>query len=144
VVAGACAFSGRARPRADRTRRGQRRFVAEPHRHHDPPRRRCCPSRFVRRALGALPSSVSIVRTSAHAIPRRSRCGTPGGVGLPRVVDAIHRRAARRSGHAMTTPVLDVYASKRVTGVAPGDLVALTKPRVTALVITTTAGGLWL
>lgn len=44
----------------------------------------------------------------------------------------------------MTTPVLDAYEPKRVTGVALGDLVALAKPRVTALVITTTAGGLWL
>src|SRR5262245_63631313 len=44
----------------------------------------------------------------------------------------------------MTTPAFDVYESKRVTSVAPADLVALAKPRITALVITTTAGGLWL
>jgi protoheme IX farnesyltransferase len=42
----------------------------------------------------------------------------------------------------VTTPVIDVYQSKQ--SVALGDLVALAKPRVTALVITTTAGGLWL
>src|SRR5262245_7470600 len=44
----------------------------------------------------------------------------------------------------MTTPAFDLYESKRITSVAPVDLVALAKPRVTALVITTTAGGLWL
>ncbi len=44
----------------------------------------------------------------------------------------------------MTTPVLDVYESKRVSTVAWSDLLALAKPRVTALVIATTAGGLWL
>jgi protoheme IX farnesyltransferase len=44
----------------------------------------------------------------------------------------------------MTNPAFDIYESKRVTAVSPADLVALAKPRVTALVITTTAGGLWL
>jgi protoheme IX farnesyltransferase len=44
----------------------------------------------------------------------------------------------------MTTPVIDdLYEHKRAS-VSPADLVALAKPRVTALVITTTAGGLWL
>jgi protoheme IX farnesyltransferase len=44
----------------------------------------------------------------------------------------------------MTNPAFDLYESKRVSTVAAADLVALAKPRVTALVITTTAGGLWL
>jgi protoheme IX farnesyltransferase len=44
----------------------------------------------------------------------------------------------------MTTPAFDIYESKRASSVALADLVALAKPRVTALVITTTAGGLWL
>jgi protoheme IX farnesyltransferase len=44
----------------------------------------------------------------------------------------------------MTTPVLEVYEAKRVSTVALRDLLALAKPRITALVITTTAGGLWL
>ncbi len=44
----------------------------------------------------------------------------------------------------MTTPAVGVYDAKRVPGIALADLVALAKPRVTALVITTTAGGLWL
>jgi len=45
----------------------------------------------------------------------------------------------------MTTPVIDdLYASKREPSTSLGDLVALAKPRVTALVIATTAGGLWL
>jgi protoheme IX farnesyltransferase len=44
----------------------------------------------------------------------------------------------------MTTPALDVYEAKRASSVAVADLLALAKPRITALVITTTAGGLWL
>ncbi len=44
----------------------------------------------------------------------------------------------------MTTPILDLYGSKRVSTIAFADLFALAKPRVTALVITTTAGGLGL
>jgi len=43
----------------------------------------------------------------------------------------------------MTNPVLEVY-DKPVTTIAVRDLVALAKPRITLLVITTTAGGLWL
>jgi len=43
----------------------------------------------------------------------------------------------------MTTPVLEVY-EKPITTIAVRDLVTLAKPRITALVITTTAGGLWL
>jgi protoheme IX farnesyltransferase len=50
-----------------------------------------------------------------------------------------------RDGGDMTTPVIDdLYASKRVPGISLADLVALAKPRVTTLVIATTAGGLWL
>jgi protoheme IX farnesyltransferase len=44
----------------------------------------------------------------------------------------------------MTAPVLEVYEPKRASTIAFRDLVALAKPRITALVITTTAGGLWL
>jgi protoheme IX farnesyltransferase len=45
----------------------------------------------------------------------------------------------------MTAPIVDdLYQSKREPTVALGDLIALAKPRVTALVIATTAGGLWL
>jgi protoheme IX farnesyltransferase len=44
----------------------------------------------------------------------------------------------------MTQPALNLYESKRIPGIALSDLVALAKPRVTSLVITTTAGGLWL
>jgi protoheme IX farnesyltransferase len=44
----------------------------------------------------------------------------------------------------MTTPAVDVYESKPASSLALADLVALAKPRITALVITTTAGGLWL
>ena len=45
----------------------------------------------------------------------------------------------------MTNPAIgDLYESKREPGVALADLVALAKPRITALVITTTAGGLYL
>jgi len=43
----------------------------------------------------------------------------------------------------MTTPVLEVY-EKPITTIALRDFVTLAKPRITALVITTTAGGLWL
>ena len=42
----------------------------------------------------------------------------------------------------MTNPAFDLYESKRVTAVSPADLLALAKPRVTALVITTTTNGL--
>src|SRR5258706_10065860 len=45
----------------------------------------------------------------------------------------------------MSAPIDDdIYECMREPTVALGDLVALTKPRVTALVIVTTAGGLWL
>ncbi len=42
------------------------------------------------------------------------------------------------------TPAVGLYETKSVPGVALADLVALAKPRITLLVITTTAGGLWL
>jgi protoheme IX farnesyltransferase len=44
----------------------------------------------------------------------------------------------------MTTPLVDAYEPKRVATVALGDLIALAKPRITALVLITTAGGYWL
>jgi len=46
----------------------------------------------------------------------------------------------------MTIPVLDMFEEqpKRVATLAIRDVVALAKPRITALVIVTTAGGLWL
>jgi protoheme IX farnesyltransferase len=46
----------------------------------------------------------------------------------------------------MTTPVLELFddPSKPVAAFAWRDVVALAKPRITALVIVTTAGGLWL
>jgi protoheme IX farnesyltransferase len=43
----------------------------------------------------------------------------------------------------MTTPLVDVYEPKRVA-VAMSDLLALAKPRITTLVLITTAGGYWL
>jgi protoheme IX farnesyltransferase len=43
----------------------------------------------------------------------------------------------------MTTPLVDAYEPKRVA-VAMSDLIALAKPRITALVLITTAGGYWL
>jgi protoheme IX farnesyltransferase len=43
----------------------------------------------------------------------------------------------------MTTPLVDAYEPKRVA-IAASDLIALTKPRITALVLITTAGGYWL
>jgi protoheme IX farnesyltransferase len=43
----------------------------------------------------------------------------------------------------MTTPLVDAYEPKRYA-IAIGDLVALAKPRITALVLITTAGGYWL
>jgi protoheme IX farnesyltransferase len=48
-------------------------------------------------------------------------------------------------GCIMTTPLVDAYEPKRAaTTVALGDLVALAKPRITALVLITTVGGYWL
>jgi heme o synthase len=44
----------------------------------------------------------------------------------------------------MTTPLVDAYEPKRVGSVAASDLLALAKPRITALVLITTAGGYWL
>src|SRR6185503_3592759 len=44
----------------------------------------------------------------------------------------------------MTTPLVDAFDPKRVGTVALADLVALAKPRITALVLITTAGGYWL
>jgi protoheme IX farnesyltransferase len=44
----------------------------------------------------------------------------------------------------MTTPLVDAFEPKRVGTVAITDLVALAKPRITALVLITTAGGYWL
>ncbi|HKQ68101.1 MAG TPA: heme o synthase [Polyangiaceae bacterium] len=44
----------------------------------------------------------------------------------------------------MTAPALGVFEPKPISAIALSDLVALAKPRITALVITTTAGGLWL
>jgi protoheme IX farnesyltransferase len=44
----------------------------------------------------------------------------------------------------MTTPLVDAFEPKQVGTVAVSDLVALTKPRITALVLITTAGGYWL
>ena len=43
----------------------------------------------------------------------------------------------------MTTPMVDAYAPKR-EAIALGDLIALAKPRITLLVLITTAGGYWL
>ena len=44
----------------------------------------------------------------------------------------------------MTTPLIDAYEQKREGTVAIADLIALAKPRITALVLITTAGGYWL
>ena len=44
----------------------------------------------------------------------------------------------------MTSPLVDTFEQKRVASVAFGDLIALAKPRITALVVITTAGGYWL
>jgi heme o synthase len=44
----------------------------------------------------------------------------------------------------MTTPLVDAYATKPVATIAMSDLVTLAKPRITALVLITTAGGYWL
>ena len=44
----------------------------------------------------------------------------------------------------MTQPAAYPEASRRAGAFALRDLVALVKPRITAMVITTTAGGLWL
>jgi len=44
----------------------------------------------------------------------------------------------------MTTPLVDAFDPRRVGTVALADLVALAKPRITALVLITTAGGYWL
>ena len=44
----------------------------------------------------------------------------------------------------MTTPLVDAYEPKRVGSIAIGDLVTLAKPRITLLVLITTAGGFWL
>jgi heme o synthase len=44
----------------------------------------------------------------------------------------------------VTTPVLEVYEPKPASSVALADIVALAKPRITLLVLITTAGGLWL
>ena len=44
----------------------------------------------------------------------------------------------------MTLPALGVDSTSQTTQVAVRDLVALAKPRITLLVIVTTAGGLWL
>ena len=44
----------------------------------------------------------------------------------------------------MTTPLVDAYEQKREGSIALADLVALAKPRITALVLITTAGGYWL
>jgi heme o synthase len=44
----------------------------------------------------------------------------------------------------MTTPLVDAYATKPVGTIAMSDLVTLAKPRITALVLITTAGGYWL
>jgi heme o synthase len=44
----------------------------------------------------------------------------------------------------MTTPLVDAYEQKREGTIAIADLLALAKPRITALVLITTAGGYWL
>ena len=44
----------------------------------------------------------------------------------------------------MTTPLVDAYEQKREGTIAIADLIALAKPRITALVLITTAGGYWL
>jgi heme o synthase len=44
----------------------------------------------------------------------------------------------------MTTPLVDAYDQKREGTIALADLIALAKPRITALVLITTAGGYWL
>jgi len=44
----------------------------------------------------------------------------------------------------MTTPLVDAYEQKPIGSVAFADLLALAKPRITLLVVITTAGGYWL
>jgi protoheme IX farnesyltransferase len=44
----------------------------------------------------------------------------------------------------MTTPLVDAYEQKPIGSVALADMLALAKPRITLLVVITTAGGYWL
>src|SRR5262249_16760300 len=116
-------FTHRPRHRAARSRHGQRTLTLEPHHHYGSPG-------DGRRALGIAGDSL---RASARA--RRHVLAD----GERQSHDPDQPRPGERS---MTQPA--AYAEARAGAGGLRDRVALVKPRITAMVITTTAGGLWL